>query len=109
MVVERGNYRTGVRAELGAESVGVGLERENISIGTDDFIFVDGTFGEFGEEEFPDAGGAAGTHGMNATVPAVEISDHAHTRSTRGPNGEVTAGNAIDGFQMSAELVVGVI
>ena len=44
MVVERSNYGTGVGPELGAESVGVCFEREDISIGTDDFIFVDGAF-----------------------------------------------------------------
>jgi len=42
VVIEAGNDGAGVGAKLGAESVGVGFERQNISRGAGDFIFVAG-------------------------------------------------------------------
>ena len=71
MGIEIGDDRAGLGAKLAAEGVGIGFEREKISVGADDFVFVDSAFGDFGEEEFPDTGGAARTHGMDAAVPAI--------------------------------------
>ncbi len=109
MVVERSDYGTRIWAKLRVEGVGVGLERKDASVGTYDFIFVDGAFEKFREEKFPDAGGAPGTHGMNAAVPAVEIADNTHTRCAGGPDGEVDTPDSIDGFQMGAQFVVCVV
>lgn len=109
MVVERNDYGTRIGAKLRAKGEGIGFEWKDVSVGAEDFIFVDGAFGKFGQEEFPYAGGTARTHGMNAAVPAVEIADHAHARCAGGPDGEVDAADSIDGFQMSAEFVVRVV
>src|SRR5690348_14290493 len=109
MVVERSDYGTSIGAKLRAEGVGVGLERKDVSVGADDFVFVDGAFGKFREEKFPDAGGTARTHGMNAAVPAVEIADHAHAICAGGPDGKVDPADAVDSFQMRSEFLVRVV
>src|SRR5690349_13650876 len=55
MRFEIGDDRAGVWSQLGAEGVGIGFERKHVSVRTDDFEFVDGAFGEFGDEDFPDS------------------------------------------------------
>src|SRR5690348_11894965 len=77
----------GGRADLGAKGVRVGFKRDHVSIGADDLVFVDGTLVELGDEEFPDAGGAASAHGVGATVPLIEIADYADAASAGRPHG----------------------
>ena len=43
----------GVGAQFGAESVGIGFQGEHVAVWTDDFVFVDGAFCEFGNEKSP--------------------------------------------------------
>src|SRR5882762_2613747 len=73
MVIETGDDGAGIGAEFRAEGVGIGFEGENVAARADDFIFVDGAFGELRDENFPETGGAAGAHGMDAAVPAIEV------------------------------------
>lgn len=74
-----------------------------------DFIFVNGAGAELGKEQLPDAGRAAIAHGMDAAVPAIEVADDADATSAGRPDGEVHAGDTIDGFDVGAELFVGVV
>ena len=75
----------------------------------DDFVFVDGAFGEFGNEKFPDAGRAAGAHGIDAAIPAVKVADDADALGAGGPNGEMNAANAFERFEVRAHFIVGVV
>jgi hypothetical protein len=108
MGIEIGDDRAGFGAEFAAEGVRIGLEREKISVGAENFVFVDGAFADFGEKEFPDAGRAAWTHGMHAAVPAIHNADDADAFCGGGPDGEVGSGNSSDGVEMRAEFFVGV-
>ena len=108
MRIEIGDDRAGLGTKFAAEGVRIGFEREKISVGAENFVFVDGAFADFGEEKFPDAGRASRTHGMDATVPAVHIAYDADTFCCRGPDGEVGSGDASDGVEMRAEFFVSV-
>src|SRR5216684_854217 len=109
IVFQIGDDGAGVGAKLGTEGVGVGLERKNVSIRTNDFEFVNGAFGQFGKENFPDAGGAARAHGMDAAVPTIEVADDADAARAGRPDGKVDAANAFEGDEMRAEFLVGVV
>ena len=52
VVIEARYDRAGVGAKFGAEGVGIGLEREDVAAGANDFIFVDGALVELGEKYF---------------------------------------------------------
>ena len=105
---EIGDDRAGLGAEFAAKSVGIGFEREKVAVGAEDFVFVDGAFGDFGEKEFPDAGRAARTHGMDAAVPAIHYPDDADAFRGGRPDGEMSSGNPSDGVEMRAEFFVSV-
>src|SRR5882762_2407811 len=42
--IQVGDDGASLRAELGAEGVRISLERDHVSVGADDFVFVDGAF-----------------------------------------------------------------
>lgn len=107
--IEIGDDGAGGGTDFGAEAVGVGFERKNVVLRADDFVFVDGAFLEFGNEEFPDSGRAARAHGMDAAVPIIENTDEADAARGRRPDGEVNAGNSGDGAKMRAEFFVSVV
>src|SRR5262245_61620904 len=106
---EIGDDGAGVGAKFGAEGVGIGFEREHVSVRADDFEFVDRAFGKFWDEDFPDAGRAAGARGMDTAVPAVEIADDTDSLRAGSPDGKVNASNTFEGEEMSAKFLVGVV
>src|SRR5260370_39398837 len=71
IVFQIGDDGAGVRAKLGTEGVGVGLERKNVSVRTNDFEFVNGGFGQVGKENLPDAGVTARAHGIDTGVRTI--------------------------------------
>src|SRR5438445_13745919 len=73
MMIEPGDNRAGFRAQFGAEAVGISFERKNVAVGADNFVFVDGAFVELGKEDFPKTGRAACAHGMDSSVPPIEV------------------------------------
>lgn len=108
MGIEIGDDRAGLGAEFAAEGVRIGFKREKIAVGAEDFVLVNGAFGDFREEQFPDAGRTAGPHGMDAAVPAIHVTNDADAFCGRSPDGEMSAGNASNGVEMRAKLFVGV-
>ena len=60
-----------------------------------DLVLVDLALAKIGNEDLPDAGGAAIAHGVTAAVPVIEIADHADALRVRGPDGEVDAAKAL--------------
>jgi len=97
-----------IRAELAAKGVGIGFEREKISPRADNLVFVNGAFADFRKEKFPDAGRAARTHGMDASVPVIHVADDADAFGGRRPDGEVSTGDSRDGVKVRAKFFVGV-
>src|SRR5437660_1723482 len=100
---------TGLGAKLSAKGVGIGFEREKISVGAGDFVLVDRAFAGARKKELPNARRAARTHGMEPAVPAVEIANYADAPRGGRPYGEVDAANSIDGFQVRTEFFIGVV
>ena len=99
----------GVRTQLGAEAVRVGFEGQKISVGTEDFVLVDGAFADFGKKKFPDPRRPTRTHGVDAAVPVIHIANDADTTRGRRPDGEARSGNACDRVEVRAEFLVGVV
>src|SRR5260370_13080638 len=87
----------------------MGVGGEYAAVGPDEFILVDGAFVELGEEDFPNARRAASAHGVDATVPAIEVANDTDAASAGSPNGEVNAVNAFEGNNVSAEFFVSVV
>ncbi len=56
MRVQVGYDRAGVGTKFALKRVRIGFERKKISVRAENFVFVDGACGDFGEEKFPDAG-----------------------------------------------------
>ena len=79
--------RGGARRRFRPEGVRVGLEQEAAARGPD-LVLVDRPGAEVGDEQLPDARGAAKAHGMAPPVPAVEVPDDADPRGGRSPDGE---------------------
>jgi len=100
--VQVGYDRAGVGTKFALKRVRIGFKREKISVWAEDFVFVDGTCSDFGEEKFPDAGRAARAHGMDAAVPMIHVSDDADSVRGGGPDGEVGSGYACHGVEMRA-------
>src|SRR5207244_3214314 len=104
-----GDDGAGVGAQLTAESVRIGFQGKHVSCRPDDFEFVDGAFGQFWNEDFPDAGRAARTHCMDTAVPAIEVADDADPASAGRPDGKLNAADACERDEVRAELLVSVV
>src|SRR6267154_1959999 len=107
--IQIGDDGAGLRAQLGAEGVGVGLERDHVSVGADDFVLVDGAFVQFGDKKLPNSGGAASAHRIYSAVPMIEIANYADPAAAGRPDREIDAAHAFESLNVRAELVVGVI
>ena len=95
---------------LGGEAVGVGLFDQVAVVTALHLVLVDFTLAEIGNEDLPDAGGAAVSHRVAAAVPVIEVADHADALGVRGPDGEIDAVEALMGPDMGAKpLVISVV
>src|SRR5208283_1803879 len=65
-------------AQLGQETERIGLYRRVALVAGLDFIFVEITLSQTGDEEFPQTGSPSRPHGVASPVPLVEITYHAH-------------------------------
>ncbi len=109
VVIQAGDDGAGIGAKFRAEGVRISFEREDVAARADDFIFVDGAFVKLGDKDFPNTGGTAGAHGMDAAVPTIEIAHHADALCAGSPNGEVHAPNAFECNHVGAEFFVSVV
>src|SRR6476660_9564037 len=78
-VIGAADDRGGVGAEFGTKGEGIAFQRHQLAVGADDLELVNGALGEFGNEDLPDAGVDALTHGVAAAVPGVEVADDRDT------------------------------
>ncbi len=98
--------RRGRRPQLGAEADRVGLERQQLAAGADDFVLVDRAFAQRRDEDLPDAGADALAHHVATAIPAVEVADDGDASRVRRPDGEVHARDALVLDRVRAEPVV---
>ena len=77
-------------------------------IGVEDFILVDFAGLNAWDEQFPNAGRTKFAHGVGASVPAIEIADHAHGMRVWRPYGERGANHllAIYAFRRTHRIVI---
>ena len=109
MRLQIGDDRAGIRAKLGMERVGIGFERKKIPVRAKDFILVDRALGNFWQKEFPNAGGAARTHGVDAAVPVIHVANDADAFCGGSPYSEVCADHTSHGVKMRAKFFVGIV
>ena len=101
-----GHATGGLRTHEHLPCVGIGFFHQ-LATAAEDFVFVDLAGSQAGDEQFPDAGGAAAAHRVAAAIPVVEIADHADALHRRCPHGKQATRHAIDGFQARAEHLPG--
>ena len=93
-------------AHFAGESDRVGLERQEVPVARDDFIFVDGAFANSGGENFPEPGIDSFAHLMRTAVPAVEGADHPDPQRMRRPDGEMRPLDPLETQRVGAKPVV---
>ena len=76
------------RAQFRLPRIRVGLLRQQLAAGRQQFEFVARARRNAGQEQFPHAAFAAQAHGVAAAVPEIEVADHAHARGVRCPDRE---------------------
>ena len=95
-------HGAGVRVRLEADQTLKGL----------DLVFVNGSVAHAGQKDFPNALSHA-PHGVKASIPVVELADHADALCGGRPYCEARAPNAIDlphvGAQPPVNLQVGAL
>ncbi len=89
--------------------VGVRLAQDGAVVPGADFVLVEGVFGNIGNEQLPEAGGAAVRHGMAPAVPPVEVSDHADPCGIRGPHDEMNPRDPVHRTEMGAKRPIGLV
>ena len=99
------DHRGGERRDLGLAGVRVGLEAQ-FAVGAEDLVLVTAPDRDVGDEQLPHAAGAQRAHRVQASVPRVEVADHADRAGRRCPHGEGDALRAFELARMGAELVV---
>src|ERR1700730_211296 len=107
--IQVGDNGAGARPEFRSKGVRISLERHHVSVGADDFVFVDGAFVELRDKKLPYARGPSSAHRVNPAVPLIEIAYDANAASAWRPDSEIDTTHAFNGVDVRAELVVGVV
>src|SRR5215217_3588159 len=100
-----GNDGCASGSRLACASHRIGFLRQELAIGPDQFVLVALARAETRDEELPDSGLSAQTHGVTPPVPAVEVTDYGDTLGIRRPDSKAHAGHAFDRYGLSAEHV----
>src|SRR5215813_8575983 len=98
------NDRRGLWRPLRALGLRIRLERQQLTIGAEDLIFVEMTGAQTGYEQFPEPADIAHRH--PPAVPAVEITDNADPTRIRCPYGKRDALHTPMDERMCSELAV---
>src|SRR3546814_13449524 len=70
------------------EGDGIGLQRQQPAVGSDDLVLVEGAPLQAGNEQLPDADLVTLAHDVAAAVPAVDVAHHADALRVGRPDGE---------------------
>ena len=95
------------RAQFGLARIRVGAHRQHPAIGGADFKLVFRAKLHAGQENFPHAALAPEPHRVAASIPEVEIAQHAHAGRARRPHGKAGAAHAVHHPLISAQNFVG--
>jgi hypothetical protein len=95
----------GTRQSLGAEAEGVGLQRQEFAVRAYDLVLVYGSLADFGDEDLPHSTQVL-AHGVPASVPEVEPTDHGDAPRVRGPHREVRASDAFEHHRVRPEYFI---
>ncbi len=87
LVARLGHHAGRGRRQLGGEGGRVGLEPQ-VAVGGEDLVLVPGARTHPRQEQLPHPRGAQRAHGVEATVPAVEVAHHPHGPGRGGPHRE---------------------
>src|SRR3546814_12045853 len=87
------------------EGDGIGLQRQQPAVGSDDLVLVKGAALQAGNEQLPDADLVTLAPDVAAAVPAVEVAHHAAALRVGRPDGEAHAFDAFDAARMRAALL----
>ena len=90
----------GARAgsQFGAKREWISLQRKHVSAWADNFELVYSALVQLRHEEFPHARRSPGAHRVHATVPMVEVANHADAACARSPDGKINAAHSRNGF-----------
>ncbi|MET3262896.1 hypothetical protein ABIF38_004402 [Bradyrhizobium japonicum] len=97
--------RGGLRAHLGGERQGIGLQRQMLAVAPDDLELVVVADPCTRDEQFPVAR-AAHAHRMAPSVPEIEVADHADPARIRRQHHEADTVDTVERHRMRAERVV---
>ncbi len=102
------DHRGRLRRHLGGEGVRVGLHLLVAAEPRADVVLVRHPLADLRDEYLPDAAVAL-AHRVPPCIPVVEVTDDAHRRRVRGPDGEADAPDAFHLHQVRAEGLVGLV
>ena len=102
------HHRGGMRAQLGAEGEGVGLEADD-AVGTEDLVLVELALADAGQEDLPHPALAAVPHHVAAPVPGVEAADHRDPARVGCPHREARAGHPVYRHRVRTQPLVGAV
>ena len=93
-------------AGLVRRAVRIGLERQQLAVRVRNFVLVESTITDAGQEDFPNAVSGVQAHDVAAAVPAVEVADHTDARRVGCPHREACTVDAVVAGQVRAEFPV---
>ena len=105
-IIRAGHLGGCLRPHLGGKAQGIALQRQALSGGVQQLVFVALALRSAGNEDFPHARVAAFPHHMAAAVPAVEVAHHGHPGGVGGPHGEMHARVAFMAHRVGAQPVM---
>jgi hypothetical protein len=107
IAVVRRHQTGGLGAQLEGAGIGVHLDQGMAALGAQ-LELVQAADPQPRYEQFPDPGAAPGAHGVDATIPIVEVSHYARPLGAGGPDGEPHPGDAVHLAGVGAQHPVGV-
>lgn len=90
-VVQGSHHRSGVRPQLGPESIGIRLQ-DGFPGSGDDGIFIQGPFRQIGNKGFPDFPVFCPFHRVGFRIPVIEIPHHTDLLGMGSPEGKTDTG-----------------
>ena len=97
-----------VRTQLLAEGIGIRLQIGQAAFGLE-LVFIIFPFQLSGDKDLKDSGIPQSSHLVDPSVPAVEVSHHAHPQGVGRPDRKVHALRPVDGTYVRAQHLVGLI
>jgi hypothetical protein len=92
-------------AKFGGEPERICLQRQSLSAGAQDLVFIDRAGAELGDEDLPQAAVDAFAQGVAPAIPDVEVAEQRNAPGVRRPDREVHAMGAFMDHRMGAQTL----